>query len=197
MLHSSPLSIDVESPTARHTAPARSPTTVDFIVEEPGERPGDTLFVIICGSRSHYCPDRGRKPAEQGEVELANTLAGRFVVQKHRARTLHYDFRLERDGVFKSWAVPKGVPEEVGTRHLAIQVADHPLEYGSFEGTIPEGEYGAGTVEIWDEGNYDLVEWSDEAIGFVLHGTRLNGKYALVRFSRKGPRDWLILRRGR
>lgn len=122
---------------------------------------------------------------------------GRFVVQKHRARTLHYDFRLERDGVFKSWAVPKGVPEEVGERHLAIQVPDHPLEYGSFEGTIPEGEYGAGTVEIWDAGTYELLEWSDDTIGFVLHGRRLEGKYALVRFSRKGPRDWLLFRRER
>jgi len=121
--------------------------------------------------------------------------AGRFVVQKHRARSLHYDFRLERDGVFKSWAVPKGVPETVGRRHLAIQVPDHPLEYGSFEGTIPIGEYGAGTVEIWDEGTYDLLEWTDDAIGFVLHGQRLQGTYALVRFQRKGPRDWLLFRR--
>ena len=120
---------------------------------------------------------------------------GRFVVQKHRARTLHYDFRLEKDGVLKSWAVPKGVPESVGTRRLAVQVPDHPLSYGSFEGTIPEGQYGAGTVEIWDDGTYDLLEWSDEAIGFILHGRRLQGTYALVRFHRKGPHDWLLFRR--
>ncbi len=119
----------------------------------------------------------------------------RFVVQKHRARTLHFDFRLERDGVFKSWAVPKGVPETLGPRHLAVQVPDHPLEYGSFAGTIPKGEYGAGTVEIWDEGTYELLEWTDDSIGFKLHGNRLDGTYSLIRFARKGPRDWLIFRR--
>ena len=121
---------------------------------------------------------------------------GRFVVQKHHARTLHYDFRLEKDGVFKSWAVPKGVPETIGTRRLAVQVPDHPLEYGSFEGAIPEGEYGAGTVEIWDEGSYELLEWTDDSILFILHGKRFEGAYSLIRFKRKGPRDWLIFRRG-
>ncbi len=119
----------------------------------------------------------------------------RFVVQKHRARTLHYDLRLEKDGVFKSWAVPKGVPEEAGPRHLAVQVPDHPLEWGSFEGTIPEGSYGAGTVEIWDQGVFDLLEWSDARIAFILHGERLRGTYTLVPFRRKGPRDWLLFRR--
>jgi len=118
-----------------------------------------------------------------------------FVVQKHRARTLHYDFRLEKDGVFRSWAVPKGIPEAVGVRHLAVQVPDHPLEWGAFEGTIPEGQYGAGNVEIWDEGTYEPLEWTDEAIAFVLHGRRLHGTYSLVRFHRKGPRDWLLFRR--
>ena len=119
----------------------------------------------------------------------------RFVVQKHRARTLHYDFRLEKDGVYKSWAVPKGIPETVGTRRLAVQVPDHPLEWGSFEGTIPAGQYGAGTVEIWDHGTYDLLGWADDAIGFILHGRRFEGTYSLVRFARKGPQDWLLFRR--
>jgi bifunctional non-homologous end joining protein LigD len=121
--------------------------------------------------------------------------SGRFVVQKHRARTLHYDFRLERDGVFKSWAVPKGIPEEVGPRRLAVEVPDHPLEWGSFEGTIPEGQYGAGTVEIWDEGTYDARYWTAETIEFTLHGRRLQGTYTLVRFKGKGPQDWLLFRR--
>ena len=122
-------------------------------------------------------------------------MRGRFVVQEHRARTLHYDFRLEKDGVFKSWAVPKGVPEAVGVRRLAVQVPDHPLSWGAFKGTIPEGQYGAGTVEIWDEGTYELLHWTDAGIAFVLHGRRLHGTYSLVRFRRKGPRDWLLFRR--
>ena len=113
---------------------------------------------------------------------------------KTRARTLHYDFRLEKDGVFKSWAVPKGIPDEVGPRHLAVQVPDHALEYGSFAGTISEGQYGAGTVEIWDEGTYDLHKWSDDTIEFTLHGRRLQGTYSLIRFSAK-VRDWLVFRR--
>lgn len=119
----------------------------------------------------------------------------RFVVQKHHARTLHYDFRLERDGVYASWAVPKGVPESPGVRRLAVQVPDHPISWGSFEGTIPEGQYGAGTVEIWDEGTYEPLRWTDDVIDFVLHGRRVVGAYSLVRFARKGPRDWLLFRR--
>lgn len=122
-------------------------------------------------------------------------MSARFVVQEHHARSHHYDFRLERDGVFKSWAVPKGVPEEVGVRRLAVQVPDHPLDWGSFEGTIPRGQYGAGTVEIWDEGTYELLEWTDTSIAIVLDGRRLRGEYAMVRFLRKGPRDWLLFRR--
>lgn len=118
----------------------------------------------------------------------------RFVIQRHDARTLHYDFRLERDGVFKSWAVPKGLPEEPGIRRLAIQVEDHSLAFGEFEGTIPEGQYGAGTVEIWDRGTYDLEEWSSQRLVFVLHGQRYRGQYCLLRFRRKGEREWLLFK---
>jgi DNA ligase D-like protein (predicted 3'-phosphoesterase) len=91
----------------------------------------------------------------------------RFVVQRHQGRTLHYDFRLERDGVFRSWAVPKGVPEELGIRRLAVQVPDHALAFGDFEGIIPAGEYGAGKIEIWDRGSYELHAWSDASITLV------------------------------
>jgi bifunctional non-homologous end joining protein LigD len=118
----------------------------------------------------------------------------RFVIQRHEARTLHYDFRLERDGVFKSWAVPKGVPEEPGMRRLALAVEDHSLAFGDFEGEIPAGQYGAGTVEIWDRGTYELHEWGDDRIAFTLQGGRLQGRYRMIRFRRKGEREWLLWR---
>jgi len=120
-----------------------------------------------------------------------------FVVQRHDARRLHYDFRLERDGVLASWAVPKGVPLEPGEQHLAVHVEDHPLEYGSFEGEIPKGNYGAGTVEIWDRGTYDLLEEKgDGGLTVRLHGKRLEGTWALVPAHLSGDeKNWLILRK--
>jgi bifunctional non-homologous end joining protein LigD len=120
-----------------------------------------------------------------------------FVVQRHDARRLHYDFRLERDGVLASWAVPKGVPLEPGEQHLAVHVEDHPLEYGSFEGEIPKGNYGAGTVEIWDRGTYELLEEKrDGGLTVRLHGDRLEGTWALVPAHLSGDeKNWLILRK--
>jgi bifunctional non-homologous end joining protein LigD len=120
-----------------------------------------------------------------------------FVVQRHDARRLHYDFRLERDGVLQSWAVPKGVPLEPGTQHLAVHVEDHPLEYATFEGEIPTGQYGAGTVEIWDQGTYELVEEKrDGGLTVRLHGDRLDGVWALVPAKLSGDeRNWLIVRK--
>lgn len=117
-----------------------------------------------------------------------------FVIQEHQARSHHYDFRLEKDGVLKSWAVPKGVPEDAGTKRLAIQVEDHDLEYGNFEGTIPAGSYGAGSVRIWDRGTCELKEWSPDKIVFTLHGFRIEGNYSLVRFRRAGAQDWLLIK---
>ncbi|HVS84651.1 MAG TPA: DNA ligase D [Gaiellaceae bacterium] len=120
-----------------------------------------------------------------------------FVVQRHDARRLHYDFRLERDGVLLSWAVPKGVPLEPGQQHLAVHVEDHPLDYASFEGEIPKGNYGAGTVEIWDRGSYELLEEKpDGGMTVRLDGERLRGTWALVPAHLSGDeKNWLILRK--
>ena len=120
-----------------------------------------------------------------------------FVVQRHDARRLHYDFRLERDGALASWAVPKGVPLEPGQQHLAVHVEDHPLDYATFEGEIPKGEYGAGTVEIWDAGTYELLEEKrGGGLTVRLHGKKLDGVWALVPAKLSGdPKNWLILRK--
>ena len=120
-----------------------------------------------------------------------------FVIQRHDARRLHYDFRLERDGALASWAVPKGVPLEPGTQHLAVHVEDHPLSYGSFEGEIPAGNYGAGTVEIWDRGTYELVEEKPNGgLTVHLHGERLEGLWTLVPAKLGGdPKNWLLVKK--
>jgi bifunctional non-homologous end joining protein LigD len=120
-----------------------------------------------------------------------------FVVQRHDARRLHYDFRLERDGALASWAVPKGIPLEPGQRALAVHVEDHPLEYATFEGEIPKGEYGAGLVEIWDHGTYELVdEKKDGGLTVRLKGKRLEGMWSLVPAKLDGdPKNWLILKK--
>ena len=120
-----------------------------------------------------------------------------FVVQRHDATRLHYDFRLEREGALASWAVPKGVPLEPGTQHLAVHVEDHPLDYATFEGTIPKGNYGAGTVEIWDRGTYELVEEKrDGGLTVHLHGERLQGLWTLVPAKLSGdPKNWLLVKK--
>jgi len=120
-----------------------------------------------------------------------------FVVQRHDARRLHYDFRLERNGALASWAVPKGVPLEPGRRSLAVHVEDHPLDYADFEGEIPAGNYGAGTVEIWDRGTYELVEEKrDGGLTVRLHGERLQGTWTLIPAKLDGDaKNWLLLRK--
>jgi DNA ligase D-like protein (predicted 3'-phosphoesterase) len=121
---------------------------------------------------------------------------GIFVVQEHHASHLHYDFRLALDGVLKSWAVPKGVPEEPKVKKLAVQTEDHPMDYADFEGSIPKGEYGAGEVRIWDKGTFQLKERGEDKLVFALQGARLNGTYALVRFKgkEKQAKNWLIMK---
>ena len=120
-----------------------------------------------------------------------------FVIQRHDARRLHYDFRLERDGALASWAVPKGIPLELGERVLAVHVEDHPLDYAAFEGEIPKGNYGAGTVEIWDRGTYELLEEKKNGgLTVRLHGERLQGTWTLVPAKLGGdPKNWLLLRK--
>ncbi|HEY2374618.1 MAG TPA: DNA polymerase ligase N-terminal domain-containing protein [Gemmatimonadaceae bacterium] len=127
-----------------------------------------------------------------------------FVVQKHAASQLHFDFRLELDGVMKSWAVPKGPSYDPSVRRLAMEVEDHPIEYNTFEGTIPQGEYGGGTVMLWDRGTYDAendggVEALREGyargdLKFVLNGERLRGGWVLVRMKRPGRPQWLLIK---
>jgi bifunctional non-homologous end joining protein LigD len=129
-------------------------------------------------------PARRRRDRAKGPV---------FVVQEHHARALHWDFRLERDGVLVSWALPKGLPADPGQNHLAVHTEDHPLEYGAFEGTIPAGEYGGGEVSIWDHGVYECETWTEREVKVVLHGTRAEGRYVLFRTGR-GERDWMIHR---
>lgn len=120
-----------------------------------------------------------------------------FVVHKHRASHLHYDLRLEMEGVLKSWAVPKEPPTEEGVRRLAIRVEDHPLEYADFEGEIPEGAYGAGKVEIWDRGHYRPVKTEPHEIIAELKGNKLKGAYCLIKLKPGLAKDksWLFFKK--
>src|SRR5438093_12295596 len=146
-----------------------------------------------------------RKTAEpKGGKPLPKLVKGasRFVIQKHDARRLHYDFRLEMDGVLKSWAVPKGLPWAQAERHLAVEVEDHPIDYADFEGIIPEGQYGGGTVMVWDRGTYELTPPGDpvEAVRkgklhVVLHGEKAKSEWALIRIrSDQGKNQWLLMK---
>lgn len=149
--------------------------------------------------RRDFSKTKEPKPSKQKTGKKAL-----FVVQKHDASHLHYDFRIEMQGVLKSWAVPKGPPKKIGEKHLAIETEDHPLDYAYFEGVIPEGEYGAGTVEIWDRGTFVNLKrdkqgnelplessYKKGTIEIELKGKKLKGGYALVRFRDK---NWLLLK---
>ena len=136
-------------------------------------------------------PEPGGRAARPAGRARKAAKAPRFVVQEHHARRLHWDFRLEREGVGVSWAVPKGIPPDPKQNHLAVHVEDHPLEYFKFAGQIPAGEYGAGKVLIWDEGTYEPVKWSDREVMVDLNGKRLHGRYVL--FRTRGN-DWMIHR---
>jgi bifunctional non-homologous end joining protein LigD len=136
-------------------------------------------------------------PEPAGKPGRTRKKALEFVVQKHRASRLHYDFRLEHDGVMLSWAVPKGPSLDPANKRFAMQTEDHPIEYNQFEGVIPEGEYGGGTVMIWDRGTWEPeVKDVDAALAkgdlkFTLHGKKLRGSWVLVRMR---PRQWLLIK---
>ncbi|MGI9020421.1 MAG: non-homologous end-joining DNA ligase [Solirubrobacterales bacterium] len=131
-----------------------------------------------------------RTPEPRGGAQAGGE-GGRFVVQEHHASRLHWDLRLERDGVAVSWALPKGLPPHPKENRLAVHTEDHPLEYLTFEGEIPKGEYGAGTMSVWDHGTYEALEWHEGKVTVVLHGDRVEGTYGL--FPTKG-RNWMIHR---
>jgi DNA ligase D-like protein (predicted 3'-phosphoesterase) len=133
----------------------------------------------------------GETAEPKGDVRMGE--GNIYMIQKHAATHLHYDLRLEMDGVLKSWAIPKEPPLGIGVRRLAVQVEDHPVEYASFEGTIPEGEYGAGTVEIWDRGTFKLIDRKEDKLIVEINGNRLKGAYVLVRF--KDQKNWLFFKK--
>ena len=141
-------------------------------------------------------------PEPEGRVERRGKRALMFVIQKHDATRLHYDFRLELEGVLVSWAVPKGIPTTKGDRRLAMHVEDHPLSYGDFEGIIPEGNYGAGSVMVWDTGTWNPMDQNPSQslragkLKFMLHGKKLNGEWTLVPAKLGGdPKNWLIVKK--
>ncbi|HEU4721718.1 MAG TPA: DNA polymerase ligase N-terminal domain-containing protein [Gemmatimonadaceae bacterium] len=149
--------------------------------------------------------DFSRTDEPAGKVPKARGRTLHFVIQKHAASHLHYDFRLELDGVMKSWAVPKGPSLDPTVRRLAMEVEDHPISYNSFEGTIPKGEYGGGTVMLWDQGVYEAEDgggaeslrrgYEKGELRIRMHGERLRGGYVLARLRRPGRPQWLLIKR--
>jgi bifunctional non-homologous end joining protein LigD len=151
-----------------------------------------------------------KTPEPEGKTRSSKSNL-RFVVQKHDATNLHYDFRLEMEGVLKSWAVPKGPSMNPEDKRLAMMVEDHPYDYRTFEGTIPEGNYGAGTVMVWDEGTYEAMDHDAEPskdqekillaelkkgdLKIVLHGEKLKGAFALVKMKSRGENAWLLIKK--
>src|SRR5437762_12046488 len=148
--------------------------------------------------------DFGKTAEPKGSKPLPKKVKGasRFVIQKHDARRLHYDFRLEMDGVLKSWAVPKGLPWGQAEKHLAVEVEDHPIDYADFEGVIPEGQYGGGTVMVWDRGSYEVTEAENPLDGLrkgkfhlILRGEKAAGEWAMIRMrAEAGKNQWLLMK---
>lgn len=137
-------------------------------------------------------------PEPEGKVKKFT--GNSFVIQKHRATRLHYDFRLEMEGVLRSWAIPKGPSFNPAEKRLAVMTEDHPMDYGGFEGIIPKGNYGAGKVIVWDNGTYEMVDpetpekgWAKGKLHFILNGKKLHGEWVLVKGSRE-PNQWIFFK---
>lgn len=140
----------------------------------------------------------------QGAQSARKRMSHAYLIQKHEARNLHFDFRLEHEGVLKSWAIPRGPSMDPGDKRLAVRTEDHPMEYGRFEGSIPKGQYGGGTVMLWDEGAWEPIEdpeagFREGKLKFILHGKRLQGGFALVRLRsdtgrKQGKENWLLIK---
>src|SRR5256714_3401866 len=180
------------------------------VKSDAGSRPGARAQLAEYRKKRDF--KRTREPSGEKSVAPARAARLRFVIQKHAASHLHFDLRLELDGVMKSWAVPKGPSVDPSVKRLAMQVEDHRIDYNTFEGTIPKGEYGGGTVMLWDRGTYssDVATASDEEdaireglrrgdLKITFHGERLHGSYALIRmkFARDGSSSkpqWLLIK---
>jgi len=152
-------------------------------------------------SLKEYTRKRDFKITAEPPAKVGKGSPHSFVIQKHDASRLHYDLRLEMAGTLKSWALPKGLPYAHGEKHLAVQVEDHPVAYADFEGTIPKGQYGGGTVMVWDRGSFEALsktpmkELANGKLHFVLHGKKLEGEWYLVRLRGEGN-QWLIIKGG-
>jgi DNA ligase D-like protein (predicted 3'-phosphoesterase) len=144
-----------------------------------------------------YQKKRDFKKTKEPRGEIRKKKGKIYCIQKHDASHLHYDLRLEFNGVLKSWAIPKTPPKVKGIKRLAIETEDHPIEYAEFEGEIPEGEYGAGKVEIWDEGTFDVLEDEKKTIVVNIKGKKLNGEYCLVKthYGSKPEQSWLFFKK--
>jgi bifunctional non-homologous end joining protein LigD len=189
---------DLRAASAALGLPPLGPIEPHHRLAEEGEDPGQE----DAGDLKRYVAmrDFARTPepsdeAAQGEADAdGSDGAPRFVIQHHLATRLHHDLRLERGGTLRSWAVPKGLPMVRGERHLAVQTEDHPLKYLDFSGDIPAGEYGGGPMRIWDRGDYDVREWTDDKVTFRLHGRRHRGVWHLFRPRDADPNQWLVTR---
>lgn len=127
------------------------------------------------------------------KYDIKNLARPTYVIQEHHAKRLHWDLRFEIDNILKSWALPKPPPQKEGEKRLAVQVDDHPLEYALFEGNIPEGNYGAGKVKIWDRGTFEVVEQNDKKLVVNIKGDKLQGKYCLLHF-KPNEKNWLFFK---